>query len=126
MLQVTTPMQLYNNQDWYQPFKLNSYNPNTNTRAPFDLTACQLKMTLASTGAGVKSFDVSTNLGTIIIDTDPTTGQFTVNVPATTMWANLVQGYYNADLLVFTAPGSVLNVQSFDIEIIAGDTAPTP
>ena len=126
MLQVTTPLQLYNNADWQQPFLLNSYNPNTNTRAPFDLTACQLKMTLTSTEANVKPFDISTGLGTIILDQDPTTGQFTVSVPATTMWANLTAGYYNADLLIFTAPGSVLNVQSFDIEIVAGDTAPTP
>jgi hypothetical protein len=126
MIPIPIPLQLLNNQDWNQQLQLNSYNPSTNIRTPFDLTGCELKMTLIGENSGMSSLTLDSNTsGMLVVGTDPTTGQAMIQVPALTMWT-MEAGYYTSDLLIFQPTGAVINAQSFEIEMQAGDTAPTP
>jgi hypothetical protein len=114
-----------NNVDWVQPFKLNTYDPTTNTREDFNLTGCELKMLLVGPTSGHPSLLLSTLNGLLVLSTAVGIGEFFIDVPATEMWT-LAEGTYLGDLLILTPAGEWLLAFVCEVEIEAGETAPTP
>jgi hypothetical protein len=119
------PFQRQNNVDWFQQLQINSYNASTNIRTPFDLSGCELKMTLIGENSSMPSLTLSTTDGLLVIPSSGDLGEAIIDVPAVTMWT-LEGGYYNADMIIFTPSGAVVPAFTAEILIIAGDTAPTP
>lgn len=123
-----------NNVDWNVPFQLSDYDPNTHTRTPHDLNGATIRMQLfelyPSHGgrpaiSSSPSLDASTTNSMFTISSDGTSGNFTLNVPAETMWA-IAEGSYIGDCLVFGTDGTVKPAYSISVEIEQGETPPTP
>ena len=114
---------LWNNVDWTQAFQISDYDADTNTRAPHDLTGAELKMTLVPQESGALSKTLSSTTGEITISSGGF-GDFVISVPAATMWT-LSAGMYTGDMLVFQN-GTTKQVFTCEVEILSGETAPTP
>lgn len=114
-----------NNADWVQQLVLNNYNPSSNVRTPYNLSGVEAKIEIIGESSAHPMLLLSTTNGLLIIPSSGDLGELLINVPASIMWS-LVGGEYAGDCLLFGAGGSVTRAFSFELMIIAGDTAPTP
>jgi hypothetical protein len=114
-----------NNADWIQQITLNSYNPNTNQRIPFDLEGVEVKMELVGLSSGDPSLLLSTGNSMLLVPSSGDLGELIIQVPAAEMWT-LPAGDYNGDCLLFMPNGSIINAFTVQLTINAGYTAPYP
>ena len=112
-----------NNVDWTDEFLLYDYNQATNTRTLHNLSGTKIKMELVGESSAHPILVLSTTANTIIVPSAG--GEMIVQVPAAVMW-NLIAGTYDADCLLFGPDGSVKLAFVLQLQIIQGDTPPTP
>jgi len=114
-----------NNADWVQQITLNSYNPATNQRAPYDLTGVEVKMELVGENSGIPSLLLSTINNYIVIPSSGDLGEFLIQVPASVMWT-FPGGVYHGDCLLILPSGSVVFAFNVQLTLDAGTTPPSP
>jgi hypothetical protein len=119
----TVRLKRRNNVDWLDEFLLYDYNQATNTRTLHNLSGTKIKMELIGESSAHPILVLSTTAGTIIVPSAG--GEMLVQVPAAAMF-NLLPGIYDADCLLFGPDGSVTLAFVLQLEVIQGDTPPTP